>query len=148
MTTDELERLRAERVSPDEHMWVAHYFSHFGSSRSERTAFRAELKSAGFGESGEVSADEEITGDGYWHHYAFTKLNASVERCEELDKIARAVADKHGVRYDHWEVVRDREGNRKNLTGRFVSACVSAYGFFNPAFRELDRPAASDRRAR
>jgi predicted MFS family arabinose efflux permease len=25
--------------------------------------------------------------------------------------------------------------------------CVSAYGFFNPAFRELDRPAALDRTA-
>lgn len=120
-TAEELEKLRAEDLSPDDQIWLAHYFSHFGSSLTERRAFREDLRSAGFGVDGEVSADEEITGDGFWHHYAFTRIAASVERCEEMDALARAIAERHGVRYDRWNVVRDRNGKRRDLTGRWIN---------------------------
>jgi hypothetical protein len=106
---DELERLAADALPPGTRVWVTHFFSHFFSTWEQRHTFRAALREAGFGTPGdfqEIGSDEEITGDGYWHHWAFTVLEATAERLTEADAAARAVAAAHGVRYDAWHVQR------------------------------------------
>ena len=100
-------------------MWVSHYFSHFGSSLAERETFRDALREAGFGAPdppGEVGVTEEVSGDGYWHHWAFTILAASSEELTAADDRACRIAAANGVRYDSWEVQRrpDRVGPPKS----------------------------------
>jgi hypothetical protein len=75
MTTDvELARLAADQLPPQARIWTTHFFSHFDSSEGERERFRDELSASGFGP--EIGSDEEASGDGYWHHWAFTVLRA------------------------------------------------------------------------
>lgn len=99
MTEEELSKLRAAGISPDEQIWVAHYFSHFGASSEERRAFRDALLAAELGVGdGEVGADEEVTGDGNWHVWAFTVVAASEEALRQADTRARDIASRYGVR--------------------------------------------------
>ena len=58
-------------------IWVAHFFSHFGASREETRRFEHALFAAGFGNGGELGYDEELEGDGYWHHWTYTAIPAS-----------------------------------------------------------------------
>ena len=110
MTTDEeLAKLESEALPPRTRVWVTHFFSHFGSSYAERTAFHDALRAAGFGTPGrftEIGADEEQTGDGYWHHWAFTVSEANADELRAADERARELATSHGVQYDGWEVKR------------------------------------------
>jgi hypothetical protein len=55
-----------------------------------------------------VTTDEELEGDGHWHHWAFTAFEADPDVLAEADARAAWVAGVHGVRYDGWEVTRDR----------------------------------------
>jgi hypothetical protein len=48
-TDDELAKLETEGLDPQSPIWVAHFFSHFGSIRPERQAFQAAIAAAGFG---------------------------------------------------------------------------------------------------
>jgi hypothetical protein len=107
----ELRTLRAEGISANDEIWVAHYFSFFRSSRVDRRAMRDALLAAGLGVGeGEVSADEEVTGDGFWHLWAFTVMEATEEALLRADAQARAVAELHGARYDEWAVMRGIDG--------------------------------------
>ncbi|HEY8644554.1 MAG TPA: hypothetical protein VIL77_01605 [Gaiellaceae bacterium] len=74
------------------------------------------MTNAGFGVAGEVSSDEEITGDGNWHHYAYTLVAPTAQSCRELDGKATEIAASHGVRYDLWHVARDRGGRPQDLS--------------------------------
>jgi hypothetical protein len=120
MTTDEeLRRLEEDRLAPGTLVWVTHFFSHFGSSYEQQAAFQDELRANGFGTPGpfrEIGADEELTGDGYWHHWAFTALKASPVQLRRADETAQSIASAHGVRYDGWHVERHR------VTGMPVTA--------------------------
>jgi hypothetical protein len=64
----------------------------------------------GVGE-GEVGADEELTGDGYWHVWAFTLTEANDDALTNADARASAVAKEHGARYDEWSVMRAIDGS-------------------------------------
>ena len=113
-TEAELERLRVEGTAPETRIWVTHYFSHLGSSWSDRSAFREALRASGFGTPGdftEIGSDEEMEGDAYWHHWASTVYSASPEALTRIDELAREIAEAHGVRYDDWEVQRDEHGH-------------------------------------
>jgi hypothetical protein len=103
-TETEIARLRAEGVGPTDRVRVAHYFSHFGSSWSERQAFREALLSAGFGAGGEVDSDIEWKNDYYWHHWAFTVVNASEGELTRLDSLAQSIAAEQGAIYNSWRV--------------------------------------------
>ncbi len=110
MTTDEeLAKLESDALPPGTRVWVTHFFRHFGSSYAERTAFHDALRAAGFGTPGkvtEIGADEELTGNGYWHHWAFTVSEANADELRAADERARELATSHGVQYDGWEVKR------------------------------------------
>ena len=111
LTDEELAKLAADELPSDSSIWVSHFFSHFGSSYAEREAFHDALREAGFGTPSrftEVGADEELEGDGYWHHWAFTVFEATEPALRAADQRARTVAEAHGVRYDQWMVQRDR----------------------------------------
>jgi hypothetical protein len=106
MSTDqELERLANDRLPPGSRIWTTHFFSHFYSSEGERERFRAELNANGFGPA--IGSDEEVSGNGYWHHWAFTELLAEPAVLEQADERARQVAATSGVRYEGWKVQRE-----------------------------------------
>src|SRR4051812_22990840 len=106
MSTDvELKRLANDRLPAGTRIWTTHLFSQFYSSEDEREQFRAELRASGFGP--EIGSDEEVSGNGYWHHWAFTKLLADSAVLENANQRARKVAATHGVRYDGWKVQRE-----------------------------------------
>jgi hypothetical protein len=113
---EELRRLDADGLLPHDRIWVGHFFSHFGAEWEERQKFREALRGAGFGVRGEVNSDEEITGDGYWHHWAYTETRASAKACKRLDRIAEKISVEHGVRYDGWMVARGMSGIPRNLS--------------------------------
>jgi hypothetical protein len=46
-----------------------------------------------------IGADEELTGYGYWHHWAFTVFTASPEELTRADEVAQRIANEHGVTY-------------------------------------------------
>jgi Regulator of ribonuclease activity B len=111
-TEDELLRLAGDGLDPWDLIWVAHYFSFFESTVAQRRAFRADLQAAGLGaDPGEVGADEELTGDGYWHLWAFSHLKANRETLIDAHRRARQIAEAHGARYDEWCLMRDRDGS-------------------------------------
>src|SRR5690349_17249557 len=111
-TDDELLKLAGDNLAPWERVWIAHYFSFFESTWDQRRAFRGDLEEVGIGVApGEIGADEEITGDGYWHLWAFSLLAASRESLTDADRRAREISDAHGVRYDTWTVMRDATGS-------------------------------------
>ncbi len=112
--------LERDGLPPERRIWVSHFFSHFGSTQSQRQAFRDQLRAAGFGAGGEVASDEEVTGDGYWHHYAHTLIPASPETCRELDTKATEIAASHGVRYDLWHLARKPDGTLQDLSRHFA----------------------------
>jgi hypothetical protein len=89
---------------------VTHLFSQFGSSEPERASFRAPLRSAGFGTRSkthaEISSDEGVEGDGFWHHWAFTVLPASPQVLAKAYQLAQKIAAAHSVRKDGWKVQR------------------------------------------
>jgi hypothetical protein len=119
-TEDELQSLRADRLQPGSRVWVCHYFSHFGSTSDQRLAFQRALREDGFGTPGrvrEIGADEEITGDGYWHHWAFTLIEASEEPLRAAEERARRVAEQHGVQFDGWEVQRETQSGMPGVEG-------------------------------
>ena len=67
------------------------------------------LRQAGFGTTGrfaQIGTDEEVSGDGYWHHWTFTVFDADPETLRSADERARRIASAHGVRYDGWKVQR------------------------------------------
>ena len=106
---EELAKLQAEGTPPEARVWVTHRFSHFGSDEAEREAFREALRAGGFGTPGnftEIGSDEELEGDGYWHHWAFTVARAEPDELKKLDKRAHEIAAAHGVRYNGWSVPR------------------------------------------
>ena len=110
-TEDELLRLAGDGLDPWDSIWVAHYFSFFESTREQRRAFRDDLRAVGLGlEPGEIGSDEEITGDGYWHLWAFSLLAANRDALVGAHRRARETAEAHGARYDEWLVMRDRGG--------------------------------------
>ncbi len=108
-TDEELAKLEVDALPPGTRIWVTHFFSHFGSSDAERDAFQDALREAGFGTPGqfvEIGADEEITGDANWHHWAHTVFEAAAEVLRAADTRAGTLASRYGVRYDGWRVVR------------------------------------------
>ena len=111
-TEQELLRLAGDGLDPWDRLWVAHYFSFFESTREQRSAFRDDLRAVGLGvePTGEIGSDEEITGDGYWHLWAFSLLPANREALVDAHRRAREIAEAHGVRYDEWCVMRDANG--------------------------------------
>jgi hypothetical protein len=110
-TEDELLRLVGDGLDPWDSVWVAHYFSFFESTHEQRDAFRVDLRAVGLGvEPGEIGADEELTGDGYWHLWAFSQLAATREALGDAHHRAGEIGETHGVRYDDWRVMRDRAG--------------------------------------
>ncbi len=69
-------------------------------------AFREALAAAGF--TG-IGSTEELSGDGYWHHYAHTIRPADPDELRAADRAAAAIAEAYGVRYDEWMVGRDHK---------------------------------------
>ena len=113
-TESELRRLAQDGLRPTERIWITHFFRHFGSSQGERRAFREALLAAGFGTGGrdaEIGTDEEVTGDGYWHHWSFTALRATPEILTAADASAAQIAADHGVHYGGWKVQREVADN-------------------------------------
>lgn len=107
---DELLRLAGDGLDPWQSVWVAHYFSFFEATPEQRGAFRSDLKAGGLGvHPGEVGADEEIAGDGYWYLWSFSYLQANREALLSAHRRAGELADKHGVRYDTWCVMRESQ---------------------------------------
>lgn len=109
--TQELRKLANDCLPPQTRIWVTHFFSHFGSSGPERVAFRAALRAAGFGTGSqtdaEIGSDEEVDGDEFWHHWAFTIFPASPEELVQAYQLAQKIAAAHGVREDGWKVRRN-----------------------------------------
>ncbi len=103
-TEEELARLAQEGVPADQLIWTAYSFSHFLSQRGKRHAFRDALTGAGFTDCGTT---EELTGNGYWHHWSHTIRPADPEVLIEANRVAGTIAAEHGVRYDEWMVTRD-----------------------------------------
>jgi hypothetical protein len=122
MTTDEeLAKLESEALPSGTRVWVTHFFSHFGSTHAERTAFHDGLRAAGFGTPGkftEIGADEELRRDGYWHHWAFTIFEANADELRAADERARELATSHGVQYDGWKVKRHATRREPELPER------------------------------
>jgi hypothetical protein len=122
MTSNELAALRSDELPDGVGVWVTHRFRHPGASDEQRAAFHVALRTAGFGTPGthtEIGADEELTGDGHWHHWAFTVIEASADELRDADVCAREVATAHGVQYDGWAVQR-HETTGKPLSGARV----------------------------
>ena len=121
-TEEELAKLKQDALPPGSHIWVGHFFSHPGSTYEQHKAFHDALRSGGFGTSHrafdgtEIGADEELEGRGYWHHWAFTLLEADEQALRDADTRAGEIAANHGVRYDRWTV------DRNPLTGEPRSA--------------------------
>jgi hypothetical protein len=112
-TEEELAKLEAEGTPTEARVWVTHRFGHFGSEEAEREAFREALRTGGFGTQGdfaEIGSDEELEGDGYWHHWSFTVARAEPDELRSLDRRAAEIAARHDVRYDGWEVARHGPG--------------------------------------
>jgi hypothetical protein len=112
MTSDqELHKLANDCLPAQTRIWVTHFFSDFWSSEPERAAFRAALRGAGFGTRvkthAEIGSDEELEGDGLWHHWVFTVFPASPEELVQASQLARKIAAAHGVRDDGWKVQRN-----------------------------------------
>jgi hypothetical protein len=103
-TDDELARLALDVVPPDRLVWTAYFFSHFFSEWDERQAFREALLAADF--TG-VGSDEELSGNGYWHHWSHTIRPADGDGLRAADRSASAIARAHHVRYDEWQIFRD-----------------------------------------
>jgi Regulator of ribonuclease activity B len=103
-TEDELALLREDGVAADTLIWTAHFFSHPHSAWEARQAFRDALRAAGF--TG-IGSDEELAGDGYWHHWSHTIRTADMNALRDADRTAEAIARAHGVRYDEWMVLRN-----------------------------------------
>ena len=90
-------------------IWTSYFFSHFGSTRAQRSAFRAALVQAGFAE---VGMDTEGTDNRFWHHWSHTLRRAERNALREADRLAAQIATDHGVRYDEWQVARDPQTGR------------------------------------
>jgi hypothetical protein len=108
-TEDEIQKLQADDLPAGARIWVAHFFSHFNSTYAQHDAFRRDLEAAGFGTPSAgfprpIDSDEEIEGDGFWHHWAYTVVEASPAYLRLMDSRARQIAEQHGVRYDRWRV--------------------------------------------
>jgi hypothetical protein len=102
-TDEEIGRLRIEGIPDDQLIWTTHFFSHFFSSYEERNAFSGDLIEAGFDN---VDAVEELEGDQYWHHYTLTLHQASEVALRGADEAAARISERHGVRYNGWQVCR------------------------------------------
>jgi lincosamide nucleotidyltransferase A/C/D/E len=100
-------------------IWVAHFFSHFGASRDELRRFERALFVAGFGRDGELGYEEEVEGDGNFHHWTHTATDDVPEGLAELDGLARQLSEDHGVRYDGYHVERDADGTPSDYTGHW-----------------------------
>jgi hypothetical protein len=107
-TAEELAKLDEARVEPDHLIWTEYFFSHFGSQKSQRQAFREALRAGGF--TG-IGSDEEVSGNGYWHHWSHTVRQADPEGLRAADAAAAAIADAHDVRYGGWAIVRELTGS-------------------------------------
>ena len=108
-TDEELRQLEADNLERGTRVWTTHFFSHFGSSETERSDFRDALREAGFGTTrrfAEIGTDEEVSAYGYWHHWAFTVFDADPAMLRRADGRARSIANERGVRYDGWKVQR------------------------------------------
>ena len=117
LTTDqELLLLEADDLGTGARVRTAHFFTHFGSSATQRSEFCGDLREAGFGTI-EIGSDEQDTGNGYWHHWAFTVFDAVPDVLRDADQRAREIADSHGANYNGWEVQRlgRSEGGRARL---------------------------------
>lgn len=110
--------MRADKLPPGTGVWVSRYFSHFDSTSEQRVGFHTALREDGFGTPDrvrEIGVDEETTGDGYWHHWAFTVIDASEEALRGADERAKHLAEQHGVRYDGWAVQRDTASGKPKV---------------------------------
>ena len=106
---EELSKLAGDGLDPETRIWVAHFFSHFGSTEPQRESFQNDLREGGFGSGGsfaEIGSTEEVQGDGLWHHWTFTAFAAEPENLVRADGAARRIADAHDVGYDGWMVQR------------------------------------------
>jgi hypothetical protein len=119
-TEEELAKLGEDQVDRDHLIWTEYFFSHFFSEWHERQAFREALRAAGF--TG-IGSDEEMSGDGYWHHWSHTIRRADPEALRAADETAAAIAETHGVRYDEWAIVRNVSGRASpGINGRYGAA--------------------------
>ena len=113
MTSDqELHKLANDCLPAQIQIWVTHFFSQFGSSEPERAAFRAALR-GGFGTRlklkthAETGSDEEVEGDGLWHHWAFTVFPASPENlCRRLSLHGKSLP-RTAFANDGWKMQRN-----------------------------------------
>lgn len=78
---------------------VALYFSRFREAGSPPPAdFVLELERQGF----EAVADEELTGDGFWHVAAFRREPVDESHLRRVLREAQALAISNGAQYDGW----------------------------------------------
>jgi hypothetical protein len=114
-TGGQLALLRKDRLDPETQVWVTYFFGHVGSSEAEREAFRDALAATGVGTPSTgfpdpIGTDEEVTGDGYWHHWLFAALPAAESDLRRVANEMQAVARRFGCTFDGWGVQRDRAG--------------------------------------
>jgi hypothetical protein len=79
---------------------VTHFFS-LASPRAQPVATETALAELGMLE---VVADEELTGDGYWHLAAFGSLMLTAMAIRQVEEQMTDLAVTTGVRYDGWQV--------------------------------------------
>lgn len=127
----EVAALRAEGVPDTARVYVTHFFSHAGASPHERALFRDALSASGFGTGPhDIGTDEETTGDGYWHHWSFTTMDASGAALDDADERAATCAAQHEVRYDGWEVTRRGDAGLVEMS---IDPAVPVYQWTPPS---------------
>jgi hypothetical protein len=108
-TESELARLRADGVGPDRLIDVSCFFSHFSSTPEQRRPFARRIQAAGFDD---IGCDEEVTGDGHWHHWSHSPAIGSSVGSPSPPR-ARPVLSGRRERADQTDVaLRPREALR------------------------------------
>jgi hypothetical protein len=79
---------------------VTHFFS-LASPGTQPAATETALVELGMLE---VAADEELTGDGYWHLSALGSLMLTAMAIRQVEEQMNNLAVTTGVRYDGWQV--------------------------------------------
>ena len=92
---------------------VTHFFA-LESPGSRPDATEEALSAMGVAE---VIADEEISGDGWWHVAAFTTLRLTPEAVHESKRQMMRLAVATGIRYHGWQVTLN-VGEERQLASR------------------------------